>query len=523
MEFLGKLIQQFLDFAGKQPRAVQIVVVVFFMGIIGWVVFVLFPPKPPPPKTDFDSAYTQAANSLNPSDKDPAGLGRSIENLMHLAVTDKQRCDAGKLWLTVAQTLTNPPMPPSVNEFITLHGNDPSSCASILASAAKKTQTQVVAVEAKPSPAARPANATPAVHPTPHALLAVAAVGSAASQIVQAATSVGAQGWMYLGLATPDGAHLSTTRTIEQQALPKKDDKIVTRTSVNLRDMPDPRQTLGPVVGVIPKGSTVTVSDTPVAVTRALPRGATETLVWARVQLSAKAQVALATTAASPGPLVTPTPSAATLPPVVATASRTASGIDISHFQGSVDFAAAARGGADFAIIKATEGATNVDPAFVKNWSDAKAAGLVRGAYHLMRFGDPDAESRNFLAAVKLEAGDLPAAVDLELARTVTPKEAATKALRVLALVQQATGKKPIVYDSYAGFAALFAAEPALANYPLWIASYGDAPPRIPAPGTDWTFWQYSATGTVTGITGNVDLDRFNGSRDKLRAFAAAK
>ena len=196
-----------------------------------------------------------------------------------------------------------------------------------------------------------------------------------------------------------------------------------------------------------------------------------------------------------------------------------AEGIDLSSFQPSFDWAAE-KGRISFAFIKATEGTTIRDPDFATNWQQAKALGIVRGAYH---FAHPSngaaAESQAFLDVVRahgLTAGDL-LALDLETSDGLSPARVAEYAGNWCADVHKATGHTPIVYTFLA-----FAQQgncAGLGRYPLWIAE-PSAPagrPVVPEPWSTWKFHQY---GTTRVGTNTVDVNVFNGDTAALKAFA---
>lgn len=185
-------------------------------------------------------------------------------------------------------------------------------------------------------------------------------------------------------------------------------------------------------------------------------------------------------------------------------------GIDVSHFQGDVDWPAVKAAGKEFVFIKATEGDRYVDPRFQANWAGAKAAGLVRGAYHFFQpQKDAAAQAAHFLATVELEPGDLPPALDVEVTESVSARGIDRAAVTWLEQVEAACGATPILYsdlsflEQYLGLG--------FGRYPLWLADYSETAPAAPAPWTAWTFWQSSQSGRVTGITGAVDLDVFEG------------
>jgi lysozyme len=198
--------------------------------------------------------------------------------------------------------------------------------------------------------------------------------------------------------------------------------------------------------------------------------------------------------------------------PAAAPATR---GIDVSHFQGAVDWGAVAAAGIDFAFIKATEGLDDVDPRFHQNWQASGAAGLLRGAYHFLH---PDLDARrqaaHFLSVVRLDDDALPPALDVEVSNGVGPAALGSCVATWLDTVAAALGCKPVVYTDPWFWRAHVAAD--LASYPLWLACYA-AQPALPPDWQRWTFWQHSQSGEIAGIAGPVDLDRCQLSRAQLR------
>jgi len=193
-------------------------------------------------------------------------------------------------------------------------------------------------------------------------------------------------------------------------------------------------------------------------------------------------------------------------------------GIDVSHFQGTIDWNAVAQTGKLFAFAKATQGLTYVDPQFHANWAGAKAAGLLRGAYHFYQPGDdPRQQAEFFLETVGLGPGDLPPALDVEISNGQTSGEIVHGVQEWLSTVQQALGVTPLLYTDRTFWNTL--GTEGFGGYPLWIAEYGVTSPLLPAGWTSWTFWQSSETGTVPGVTGSTDLDLFQGSLEDLRTL----
>ena len=196
-------------------------------------------------------------------------------------------------------------------------------------------------------------------------------------------------------------------------------------------------------------------------------------------------------------------------------------GIDVSKWQGTINWASVKAAGVKFAIIRVSDGTGYLDGKFAANWAGAKAQGILRGAYQFFRSNqDPTAQANVLLDALATHgAGELPAVIDVE---TTDGQSAATIASRVgtwLTRVTQQTGKKPIIYTG-GYFWESNVQTSAYAGYPLWIAHWTSGCPSIPSVWSDWKFHQYSATGSVSGISGDVDLNKFNGSLAQLQAFA---
>lgn len=236
----------------------------------------------------------------------------------------------------------------------------------------------------------------------------------------------------------------------------------------------------------------------------------------------------LAVTAPAPTPTPTPDPFATPTPTPTPTPSPTpmlpvTEGIDVSHWQNTIDWAQVAAGGKRFAYMKASEGTDLVDASYPANRAQAKAVGLYVGAYHFARPdrnpGDALAEADYFLAMSQLAAGDLLPVLDLEVSGGLSPVELQEWVKSYLGRIYERTGARGVLYVSplfwknSMGDATWFAEN---GYRTLWIAHYtGGSPATIPAGnwgGTGWTFWQYTSSGVVPGITGRVDLDRFNGT-----------
>ncbi|HEY2747459.1 MAG TPA: GH25 family lysozyme [Polyangia bacterium] len=207
----------------------------------------------------------------------------------------------------------------------------------------------------------------------------------------------------------------------------------------------------------------------------------------------------------------------------VCAAGDVVQGIDVSHYDGTIDWAMVKASGVDFAFMKATEGTTFVDPEFATNWKAAGDAGVIRGGYHFFHpMDDPAAQADFFVATAGVPAtGDLPLALDLETTDSVSNAEVASATAAFLARVQADTGRVPVVYTSERFWTSFSGPATGFDQYALWDAQWTTACPNMPSAWPGWTFWQYSATGTVPGVSGmaNVDLDQFNGSLAALQGW----
>jgi lysozyme len=203
-------------------------------------------------------------------------------------------------------------------------------------------------------------------------------------------------------------------------------------------------------------------------------------------------------------------------------------GIDVSRYQAPIDWATARANGVSFAFIKATEGGDRVDSGFVGHWRGAGAAGVARGAYHFFYFCTPaEVQARWFIANVPKERGMLPPVVDLEWnpqSPTCTyrppPEVVRAEALTFMDLLERHYGQRPIIYTDPGFFERNQLVR--LAGEEVWLRSTSAHPTdRYGVAG--WTFWQYSATGLVPGVQGEVDVNAFGGSVAEWRAWLAQR
>ena len=202
-------------------------------------------------------------------------------------------------------------------------------------------------------------------------------------------------------------------------------------------------------------------------------------------------------------------------------------GIDVSKFQPRIDWPAARKSGVSFAFVKATEGGDLIDERFAENWRTAKASGIPRGAYHFYYFCRTGKEqARWFIRNVPKDRSALPPVLDMEwnhksptCRKRPPPAVVRAQMKDFLDEVTRHYGKRPIIYTTVDFFDRNGLA--AFGDHQFWLRSVASHPDdrygRHP-----FVFWQYSGTGTVPGIDGEVDLNLFNGTQAEWRAWLKA-
>lgn len=186
-------------------------------------------------------------------------------------------------------------------------------------------------------------------------------------------------------------------------------------------------------------------------------------------------------------------------------AQRKLKGIDISHFDGQVDFNQLQQSGIEFVYLKATQGSEYVDPTYHAHVEKLNSTNILRGAYHFYEPAeDAKAQAIHFLNVVAASNNTLPPMLDVEITQGKSA-EAIKKGVQTwLATVEKELGCRPVLY-SYADFwrenlGVQFN------NYPFWLADYSSKP-DVPHDLKNWRLWQYSDKGRVHGIDSHVDLD----------------
>jgi GH25 family lysozyme M1 (1,4-beta-N-acetylmuramidase) len=205
---------------------------------------------------------------------------------------------------------------------------------------------------------------------------------------------------------------------------------------------------------------------------------------------------------------------------------KPAFGVDVSHWQGRMDWSMAAVNGVHFAFMKASEGKTFADSQFATSWQNARTAGILRGAYHFYRFAySPIEQADHFLEVVGTDLGELPLVVDVEDTKNnKSQTNTANDLKKCLEYLEQQTGRRPIIYTAAWWWNPHVGVAGWENGYPLWVANYTSADsPTMPRAWQTWLFWQFTSTGggNLYGTTGsNIDQNWFNGSFSDLQAYA---
>ena len=204
-------------------------------------------------------------------------------------------------------------------------------------------------------------------------------------------------------------------------------------------------------------------------------------------------------------------------------------GIDVSKYQGDIDWAQVKASGVKFAYIKATEGGDHIDAKFQQNWNGAKAVGLPRGAYHFVYWCRPwHEEMRHFIQTVPKEPDALPPVLDVEATpeskkckRRLERGPVLTEMREMLRAMERHYGKKPVIYSTVDFYEAILSPNE-LEEYPIWIRSTKHSP-HVRYGSRNWHFWQYQSDAQIPGIVGNVDRNAFRGDHKQWLAFIGAK
>lgn len=187
-------------------------------------------------------------------------------------------------------------------------------------------------------------------------------------------------------------------------------------------------------------------------------------------------------------------------------------GIDVSEWQGDIDFSSVYKDGIEIVYIRAGEGSDYTDSYFEKNYQNAKEAGLKLGYYHYVTatsVEEAKEQAQFFYSLIKDKTINCYPAMDFESFSGLTTDEINEIALAYLEELENLLGFTPALYSDADDTETIW--EAVLSKYPLWVADYDTAKPDSTGDWNTWYGFQYEDTGTVSGIDDDVDLDYFKG------------
>jgi GH25 family lysozyme M1 (1,4-beta-N-acetylmuramidase) len=202
-------------------------------------------------------------------------------------------------------------------------------------------------------------------------------------------------------------------------------------------------------------------------------------------------------------------------------------GIDVYNGDGTINWASVKASGVSFAFIKATEGIGFQDANYPTNRTQAKAQGITVGAYHFARPGNsPSATARGvaeadyFINYAKPQKGEFQLVMDFEdNSNALSQADMWAWFQAFCGEVKAKTHELPIIYCGQSFWNTNMPTTATNLGCPLWVANWGVSSPHLPRAWTTYSFWQYSSTGTTPGVSGNCDLDTYNGSSSAMSGF----
>ena len=203
-------------------------------------------------------------------------------------------------------------------------------------------------------------------------------------------------------------------------------------------------------------------------------------------------------------------------------------GVDISKWQGNVDWDRIAGDGVSFAFVRVSDGLGSLDQKFDRNWENAREAGIYTGVYQFFRPNQSVLGQADYLLekmgcdmvakTCPWTEMDLPPVIDVEYRPSGWSKNQMRNAIRTWIDRVEEFGAEPIVYSGRY-FWRDYVGTDEWSDHPFWIAHYTNNCPNIPDDWSDWDFWQYTDSGSVSGVNGNTDMNQFNGTLQMLQAL----
>lgn len=195
-------------------------------------------------------------------------------------------------------------------------------------------------------------------------------------------------------------------------------------------------------------------------------------------------------------------------------------GVDVSHYQGDIDWKSLEEQDVSFAFIKATEGSGHVDEFAEENLKNASGTDMKISAYHFFSFDSPgETQAENYISVVDAEDINMPPVVDVEYygdkhSNKPSQQETEDILLPLLEILEEHYGEKPIIYTTLTVYNRYI--RESFSDYPLWIRNVNFEPDFL-----DWKFWQYSDKGELYGFAGEekyIDLNVYCGSEEEFLA-----
>ena len=189
----------------------------------------------------------------------------------------------------------------------------------------------------------------------------------------------------------------------------------------------------------------------------------------------------------------------------------TRNGIDVSYYQKNIDYQKVRQAGIEIVYIRASEGTGYIDPYFRQNYNNASANGLSTGFYHYLTARNTQEairEAQHFISVISGTSPDCRLCMDIEDISGLSISTVNDIAFAFLQEVERLSGKEVVIYAS-ASTARNILSPDLAEKYPIWVANYGVREPENNGKWDSWIGFQYSSTGSIPGINGNVDLDLF--------------
>jgi len=194
-------------------------------------------------------------------------------------------------------------------------------------------------------------------------------------------------------------------------------------------------------------------------------------------------------------------------------------GVDVSEYQGDIDWIVLANQDIDFAFVKATEGSSYTDEHFSENWENASKTDLRIGAYHFFSLeSSGKSQAEHFCNTVEAVENMLPPVVDVEPYGTYKDisEENLSELTDWLTVTEEYYGIKPIIYTTSKWYNKLI--KDSFPDYDIWIRSVYSKPNKD----VEWTFWQYSNRMRLGGYDGEekyIDMNVFCGSAEEFAGY----